>query len=253
MPPLVEPPLVESADRTSAKHRRRTRSTPLPEIVGKRSVPGSECVAAYAARLIVWTVYDMAIWAGSLANLLPFPGCHYPSFFLCLSQRKNAYHLFFYTPSYGDPDEFVPVCCCRETVCSRRQRETALPARITTQYIENERGEPASLQTKASSPSAPNIFAARKCCSCQILYSMYSFTAIAEGHCSECRRKPAISQMKTTFLSLLTGSVSWKCCSSWFHVDIRKYLYANVMLSLTEKRCCSWCRLRHRAQIDCGH
>ena len=32
-PPLVEPPLVESADRTSAKRRRRTRYTPLPGIM----------------------------------------------------------------------------------------------------------------------------------------------------------------------------------------------------------------------------
>ena len=32
-PPLAEPPLVESADRTSAKRRRRTRYTPLPGIM----------------------------------------------------------------------------------------------------------------------------------------------------------------------------------------------------------------------------
>ena len=31
-PPLVEPPLAASADRTSAKRRRRTRYTPLPGI-----------------------------------------------------------------------------------------------------------------------------------------------------------------------------------------------------------------------------
>ena len=31
--PLVEPPLVESADRTFAKRRRRTRDTPLPRIM----------------------------------------------------------------------------------------------------------------------------------------------------------------------------------------------------------------------------
>ena len=32
-PPLAEPPLVESADRASAKRRRRTRHTPLPGIL----------------------------------------------------------------------------------------------------------------------------------------------------------------------------------------------------------------------------
>ena len=43
---MVEP------DRTSAKRRRRTRYTPVARDHGTRSVPGSECVAAYSTRLI---------------------------------------------------------------------------------------------------------------------------------------------------------------------------------------------------------
>ena len=61
-PPMVEPPVVES-DPASAKRRRRTRYTPLPGIM--ESVPGSKRVAANATRLILWTVYEMAIWAGA--------------------------------------------------------------------------------------------------------------------------------------------------------------------------------------------
>ena len=44
-------------------------------------------------------------------------------------------------------------------------------------------------------------------------------------------RRPAISQTKTSSLSLPTVSVAWNRRSSWFHVDIRKNLYANVLLS----------------------
>ena len=60
-PPLPGPPMVE-LDRTSAKCRRRKWHTPLP---GKRSVPGSECVATFATRLMVWTMSDMTLWAGA--------------------------------------------------------------------------------------------------------------------------------------------------------------------------------------------
>ena len=50
VPPLVEPPSVESTDRTSAKRRRRTRYTPLPGIMenGVCLAP----VAAYATHVI---------------------------------------------------------------------------------------------------------------------------------------------------------------------------------------------------------
>ena len=73
-------------------------------------------------------------------------------------------------------------------------------------------------------------------------------------------RRLASSQTETSSLSLPTVSVAWKCCSSRFDVDIRKNLYANVVLSHREtvlqlvstttqrlapnvavmRKCCSW-------------
>ena len=80
-------------------------------------------------RVMVWTVYEMTIWAG-LGISLPFLGCHYLSFSLCLSQRETAYPSFFFARHVlGDPDDFVPGRCCREWVCLQRQRETALHRR----------------------------------------------------------------------------------------------------------------------------
>ena len=65
-------------------------------------------------------------------------------------------------------------------------------------------------------------------------------------------RRPASPQTETSSLPLTIVPVAWKCCSSLFDVDIRKTLYANVVLSHREL-CCSWCRLRHRAQIYGGN
>ena len=69
-PPLVDPPLVESADRTSAKRRRRTRYTSLSGIMGTR-----QCTRLQVRRRLydtldfervtVWTVYEMTLWAGA--------------------------------------------------------------------------------------------------------------------------------------------------------------------------------------------
>ena len=63
-------------------------------------------------------------------------------------------------------------------------------------------------------------------------------------------RRPASSQTETQFLPLTIVSVTCKCCSNQSDVDIRKNLYANVV---TEKLCCSFCRLRHRAQTYGGN
>ena len=141
VPPLAETSLVQSADRTSAKRRRRTRCTPLPGTL-ENAVRGH--------------LYDM------------------PDF------QRVAEHF--------------------------------------------------------------------RCAEVLLLHGIYSFTALAEReiprnvqkklryrivtHSSNrlSGRRPAISQTKTSSLSLPTVSVAWKCCSSWLHVDIRKNLYANVLL-----------------------
>ena len=43
----------------------------VSRVLGKCSIPGSKCVAAYAARLIPWMVYEMAIWAGATFAWVP--------------------------------------------------------------------------------------------------------------------------------------------------------------------------------------
>ena len=118
-PPMVEPPVVESG----------FSETPPTNTIhsvardhGKCSVFGSKRVAANASCPIVWTVYEMALWAGAwhlptlssvaldtspawqatgrascayVCSTLPFT---YPSFSFCLSQRKTAYPSFTCSP-----------------------------------------------------------------------------------------------------------------------------------------------------------
>ena len=58
--------------------------------------------------LIVWTVYEMAMWAGAW-HPLPFLGCHYPSFSLCCRKKKKTPILCVCARHvHGDPDSFVP-------------------------------------------------------------------------------------------------------------------------------------------------
>ena len=91
-PPLPEPPIVEP-DRTSPKRRRRTRYIPLPGIMENAVyLAPSAWLPTRAPDVVafkVWTVYEMARWAGA---------CHYPSFSLCLSQRKTAHPSFMRAP-----------------------------------------------------------------------------------------------------------------------------------------------------------
>ena len=145
VPPLVEPPLVESADRTSAKRRRRTWYTPLPGII-ENAVYLAPSAWPLARRALCMDGVRVGNWTGAW---------HPPAL--------SWVPLFFVLQ--------------RDGLFATSKRNCAKSA----QCIGNEQREkPTSLLTKTSSPSAPNIFAARKCCSCQILYSIYSFTATAE-------------------------------------------------------------------------
>ena len=103
-------------------------SHPIAWDHGKCSVPGSECVAAYAARLIVWTVYEMAIWARAwhLPTLLWVP----LSFVLSLLvAEKNRLSFVYMLAMYMAIQTALFLSATAERVCSWRQRETALHRR----------------------------------------------------------------------------------------------------------------------------
>ena len=155
---------------------------------------------------------------GGLASL-PFLGCRYPSLSLCLSQGKTAYPSLFARHV---------MAMLTSLFLSAAAERVAASARITTQCIGNEQGE--------------NLG------SCQILYSFYSFTfAIAEGDCSECPKETALhwfglfaqrsNRLSGRSLELPDGNIIFVVADRFRCVevlDIRKNLYANVLLSHRE-------------------
>jgi len=102
-----------------------------------------------------------------------------------------------------------------------------------------------------------------RCVEVLVLHGICSFTAIAEMEIPRNVQKELryisldhYTELKLTVrentCDLPDGNIIFVVADRFRCVevlDIRKNLYANVVLSLTEKLCCSWCRLRYRAQI----